>query len=142
MEEILELKELLIQGQLEDALILVEDLEEMGNKGISNNIRSYSKVLLLHLIKQQVENRTTKSWDASIENASAEIRYLNQRPKGKGNYLNSEELFEVITSAWKTAVNHASTEASEGIYEAKQIEQMVDKLAIINRACFLVLDQE
>lgn len=141
MEELLELKELLLHGEVESALMLVRDLEEMGKKGISNNIRSYSKVLLLHLIKQQVEHRTTKSWDTSIENSVTEIKYLNQRPKGKGTYLNGEELFEVITSAWMAAIRQASLEAAEGIYEARQIEQMVNSSKIIERA-FSKISQE
>ncbi|MBE9190009.1 hypothetical protein IQ230_06460 [Gloeocapsopsis crepidinum LEGE 06123] len=55
MEELLELKELLIHKDFEDAYALVEDvedLEEMGKRGFARNIRSYAKVLLLHLIKQ------------------------------------------------------------------------------------------
>lgn len=38
MEELLELKELLQHGQIEDALLLIDDLQEMGKKGIENNI--------------------------------------------------------------------------------------------------------
>jgi len=57
MEELLELKELLIHKDFEGTFALVEDLEEMGKKGIARNVRSYAKVLLLHLIEQQVERR-------------------------------------------------------------------------------------
>lgn len=126
MEELLELRELLIHGEVEKALLLVDDLEEMGKKGISNNIRSYAKVLLLHLIKQQVEKRTTKSWDTSIRNAVREILDINARPKGRGNYLNNEELYEVICSAYNSAIDAASLECFEGIYEVKQIQEMIN----------------
>jgi hypothetical protein len=138
MEELLELRELLLHGQIDDALILVEDLEEMGKKGISNNIRSYAKVLLLHLIKQQIEKRTTKSWDASIHNSIIEIKYLNQRPKNKGNYLNDEELHDAISSAWDGAITKASTEVSEGIYEVREIEQMVNFSELVEKAYGMV----
>ena len=43
----------------------MEDLEEMGRKSIIKTIRSYAVILLLHLIKQQAEKRTTCSWDVS-----------------------------------------------------------------------------
>jgi len=138
MEELLELKQLLRRGEVNEALLLVEDLEEMGKKGISNNIRSYAKLLLLHLIKQEIEHRTTKSWEASIENSVTEIKYLNQRPKGKGNYLNDEELHDAISEAWNGAVVKASTEVAEGVYETRQIKQMVDEVNLIERAYEMV----
>ena len=134
MEELLELKELLQHGQIEDALLLIDDLQEMGKKGIENNIQSFARVLLIHLIKQQVEQRTTKSWDVSISNAIERITYLNQRPKGRGNYLNDEELRDVIASAWNSAIRQASLEAAEGIYEVRQIEQMVNRSKLLLQA--------
>ncbi|ULP74217.1 hypothetical protein BDGGKGIB_03880 [Nodularia sphaerocarpa UHCC 0038] len=68
MEEILTLKSLLLQGKITEALVIVEELEEMSREDKINNIRNYAKVLLLHLIKQQAEHRTTRSWDVSIRN--------------------------------------------------------------------------
>ena len=140
MEELLELKQLLQHGEINSALELVDELEEMGRKGIASNIRSYFKVLLLHLIKQQIEKRSTKSWEASIHTSVAEIQYLNQRPKGKGVYLTNEELKEVAESAWNSAVVKASLEAMEGIYDARAIAAMVDKDEVTAQALVLVGD--
>ncbi|MEY3063642.1 MAG: hypothetical protein RLZZ532_434, partial [Cyanobacteriota bacterium] len=50
MEEILTLKELLLKGDIPGSLAIVEELEEMGRKDIVKTIRSYSIVLLIHLI--------------------------------------------------------------------------------------------
>lgn len=138
MEELLELKELLIHKDFEGAYALVEDLEEMGKKGVARNVRFYAKVLLLHLIKQQVEQRTTKSWDISIRNSLREIKDLNTRPSGKGTYLNNEELREVIAGAVDSAIDQASIEAAEGIYEARQIEQKIDRNELVKRAIALI----
>ena len=63
MEELLTLRELLIKGDMSGALAIVDELEEMSRDDKINNIRSYAVVLLMHLIKQQAENRTTRSWD-------------------------------------------------------------------------------
>lgn len=131
MEELLELKKLLHQGDVESALVVVDELEEMGKKGIARNIRSFAIILLLHLIKQQVEKRTTKSWDASIRNCIREIRDINARPKGKGYYLDDEELASAIASAWDNAVDRAALEAAEGIYDSRTIEEMVDKAELL-----------
>ena len=68
MEEILTLKELLHQGKVSEALVIVEELEEMSKSDKINKIFSYGIILLLHLIKQVAENRTTKSWESSIRN--------------------------------------------------------------------------
>lgn len=81
MEEILELKELLHKGRVVEALRVVEELEEMGKKEIIKTICSYAIILLLHLIKQQAENRTTRSWDVSIRNSVREILFENKRRK-------------------------------------------------------------
>ncbi|MBE9109141.1 hypothetical protein IQ273_06865 [Nodosilinea sp. LEGE 07298] len=54
MEELLELKDRPLQGDIPGALIIVEDLEEMSRDDKTNNIRNHAKVLLLHLIKQRV----------------------------------------------------------------------------------------
>ncbi|MFN7659919.1 MAG: DUF29 family protein, partial [Dolichospermum sp.] len=68
MEELLTLRELLLKGDMTGALAIVDELEEMSRDDKINNIRSYAVILLIHLIKQKAENRTTKSWELSIRN--------------------------------------------------------------------------
>ncbi|EAW37627.1 DUF29 family protein [Lyngbya sp. PCC 8106] len=138
MEEILELKELLLKGDIKGSLTLVDELEEMGRKDIINNIRSYAVILLLHLIKQQAENRTTRSWDVSIRNSVLEIQDLNERPKSKGVYLNSEELRGILEKAYPQAVNKASLEVEEGRYDSRELEQKVNQIEILNQAINLI----
>ena len=96
MEEILTLKELLLKGDIPGSLAIVEELEEMGRKDIVKTIRSYSIVLLIHLIKRQVEKRTTRSWDVSIRNSIREIQQENKRRKSGGYYLDHQELMETL----------------------------------------------
>lgn len=138
MEELLEIKEFLRHGQIEAALELVYELEEMGKKGLGRNIRSYAKVLLLHLIKREVEERSTKSWDASIRNAIREIRDLNTRPKSRGTYFNDEELEEIMRSALPSAVEQASLEAAEGLYSVKEILERISGFDLISHAMLLI----
>lgn len=138
MEELLELKELLQHREIDKALLLVEDLEEMGKKGIARNIRSYAVILLLHLIKQQVEQRTTKSWSTSIRNSIREIQDLNARPQAKGFYLTAEELKELVEAAWDSAIDKAALEAAEGIYNFRQLEELVNKTELIEQALVLI----
>ena len=139
MEEILELKELLLKGDLKASLAIVEELEEMSKKDIIKTIRSYAIILLLHLIKQQAENRTTRSWDISIRNSILEIQDENKRPKSVGFYLPPEELREVLESAYRVAINKASLEVEEGRYETEELEKLVNKGEMIDRALSLIL---
>ncbi len=66
MEELFELKDLLLAENIDDALFLVEELTEMSKDDKLNKIFSFGKILLLHLIKQGVEKRKTRSRDLSI----------------------------------------------------------------------------
>lgn len=142
MEELLELKELLLKGDVKASLAIVEELEEMGRKDIIKTIRSYAVILLLHLIKQEVEQRTTRSWDVSIRNSVLEIQEENKRPRSGGCYLSSEELNSVLETAYQQAINKASLEVNEGIYEPRELQKMANKEEIIARALEAILSLE
>ncbi len=138
MEELLTLKSLLLKGDIPGSLAIVEELEEMSKKDIIKTIRSYAVILLLNLIKQQAENRTTRSWDISIRNSVLEIQEENKRPKSAGFYLPLEELFMVLETAYRQAINKACLEVEEGRYEPKELSQLVNQEAIINQAMTLI----
>lgn len=141
MEELLELKQLLYQGNIPDALLLVEELEEMSKSDKINKIFSYSIIVLLHLIKQKCENRTTRSWDVSIRNSVKQIQRSNKRHKTKGNYLTNDELKETLEDAFESALDEASLEAFGGIYSAEKLAEMVNKEELINLALDLINQQ-
>ena len=141
MEELLILKKLLLKGDIPGSLAIVEELEEMSRKDIIKTIRSYSVILLLHLIKQQAENRTTRSWDVSIRNSVLEIQEENKRPRGAGFYLPLEELRTVIETAYRQAINKASLEVEEGRYESKELSELVNRDEIIDRGMALILSE-
>ncbi|MCT7983231.1 DUF29 domain-containing protein [Laspinema sp. A4] len=138
MEELLELKEKLLKGDIQGSLELVEELTEMGRKDIIKTIRSYAVILLLHLIKQQVENRSTRSWDVSIRNSVREIQWENKRRKAGGYYLNREELLETVEEAYTNALDEASLEVEEGRYEVRELAEKVNRVEIIDRALGLI----
>lgn len=142
MEELLELKHLLLKGDIQGSLAIVEELEEMSKNDIINNIISYAVILLLHLIKQQVEKRTTRSWDVSIRNSVLKIQGLNKRRKAGGVYLAPEELRLALEEAYAQAINEASLEVKEGRYEPTELEQLVNREEILHRALALIVPQE
>ncbi|MCE2906886.1 MAG: DUF29 domain-containing protein [Anabaena sp. CoA2_C59] len=140
MEELLELKNLLISGNIADALLLVEEMTEMSKDDKLNKIISFGIILLLHLIKQQAEKRTTKSWEISIRNSVRQIQRANKRRKVNGNYLTETELQETLEDAYQSALDQASLEAFENRYEADEIATMIDRNTIINQAFTLILE--
>jgi hypothetical protein len=139
MEELLELKQFLVGGNIDDALLLVEEMTEMSKDDKLNRISSFAKILLLHLIKRQAEGRTTRSWDASIENAIYEIQKTNRRRKAGGNYLIEEEMREAIADAYRVALSGAAAVSFGGCYTVIQLSEMIDRTEIINSAMELIL---
>ena len=138
MEELLELKALLLKGDIKGSLAIVEELEDMSKNGIISTIRSYAVILLLHLIKQQAENRTTRSWDVSIRNSVREIQRQNKRRNAAGYYLSDEELTDTLNDAYLNALDAASLEVEAACYQSEQIEALIDKNKLISAAFLLI----
>lgn len=141
MEELLELEGLLKSGNISGALLLVEDMIEMSKDDKLNKIFSYGKILLLHLIKQAAEERTTRSWELSIANAVKEIQRTNQRRQSGGTYFTPAQLQETLADGYELALKGAAKEAFEGKYEANELAAMVEKEAILIQAVSLILGQ-
>ena len=138
MEELLELKALLLKGDIKGSLAIVEDLEDMSKNGTISTIRGYAVILLLHLIKQQAENRTTRSWDVSIRNSVREIQRQNKRRKAAGYYLSDEELTDTLNDAYLNALDAASLEVESGRYQSEKLEAIIDKNKLISDAFLLI----
>lgn len=142
MEELLEIRELLLANRVTDALQLVEEMTEMSKDDKLNKIFSFGIILLIHLIKQAAEGRSTRLWETSILNAVKQIQRTNQRRKAGGTYLTPDELRETLEDAYESALRQAALEAFEGRYEAVELGQMVERNALIDRAVALILAPE
>jgi len=142
MEELRELRDLVISGNLEGALSLIDELEEMSKEDKINKIYSYCILLLVHIIKQQAEKRTTNSWDVSIRNAANGINRINKRRKTGGYYLDKRELEEILLEAYDRALDNAALEAFGGIYNKSTLENMVERDLIIKNGLDIIVDRE
>ncbi len=131
MEEILELKDCLLDRQYDRAFAIVEDLEAMGRQDKINNLESFLVILLIHLIKIQVEKRVTRSWKNSIGNSLLAIQKRN-RLGNKSHYIKQDEWDENILNCQFEAVLGAAKEIFEGI-DYQELEKLVDfeKLTIV-----------
>jgi mannose/cellobiose epimerase-like protein (N-acyl-D-glucosamine 2-epimerase family) len=142
MEELLELRTLLMGGHISEALLLVEEMTEMSKDDKINKISSYAKVLLLHLIKRSAEQRSTRSWELSIKNAVNEIQKTNRRRKAGGTYLDQGDLLDALRDMYNISLELAAAEAFGGHYESVELGAMVDREGIIQEAITLILKNE
>ncbi|WP_019505791.1 DUF29 family protein [Pleurocapsa sp. PCC 7319] len=138
MEELITLRKYIEEKNYIKALELVGELEEMSKEDKLNKIYSYAVILLVHLIKQQAEKRTTRSWGVSINNSVREIKRTNKRRKSGGYYANEDELIETINEAFEAAIERAALEAFEGIYDGNELRQMIDVEQVKKSALTLI----
>lgn len=134
MFELEELRTKIEQQDYVGALQIVDELEEMSREDKLNKIYSYAVILLLHLIKQSAEQRSTTSWERSILNSIDRISRTNKKRKSGGCYIQEEELKEIIEEAYPKALREAAYEAFEGKLSTVKLGKMVQRNCIINNA--------
>jgi hypothetical protein len=138
MDEILELRACMESGRYDDALLIIDEMEEMAKDDKLNKIYSYAVVLLIHLVKQRAEQRTTRSWDLSIRNAVRAVHRVNKRHKAGGYYASADNVRAILAEAFDEALGTAAQEAFEGRYEADELAAMLDQQAILDEAFSLI----
>jgi hypothetical protein len=134
MDELAELRTLIETGRIAEALLLVDELEEMSREDKINKISSYMRILLIHLIKQQAEQRRTRSWEVSIKESVRQINRTNSRRKAVGVYLSREELRDELEDVYDLALERAALEAFGGVYAVEDIATRVSRTQIIEEA--------
>ncbi len=130
-QELIDLRNSILEGRYADALSIVDELDGMSKQAILRNIRSFLIRLMIHLIKNQVEQRLTNSWAASIANSIGEIKKLNLKDNQKSYYINSDEWEPFLAEELELAIRPASLEVMEGRYSRSQLAQMLDKNQLI-----------
>lgn len=138
MEELLEMRQLMEAGRYPEALTLLGELEEMARDDKVTKVESFLSVLLLHLIKQAAEQRTTHSWEVSIKNALDAILLSNKRRKAGGYYLDAADLREAMEEIYPTALRRATLEAFEGKLNEQELSDKVNQEALFQQASSLL----
>ena len=130
-QELIELRASILEGRYEDALDIVDELEAMSKKSILRNIMSFLIRLMIHLIKNQLEQRLTNSWIASISNSVIEIQSLNLKDNGKSYYIKQDEWQSYLVEAIERAIRPASVEVMEGKLKASKISDQINRQYLI-----------
>ncbi len=142
MEELEALRKMVEDHDYSAALTLIDEMDEMAKDDKIVKIQAYIKILLIHLIKQNAEKQTNKSWTRSIENALDGIFESNKRRSAKGFYLKPIEIEEAISERFNKSLKDASQEAFGGAYPVKVLSEMIDSEAIKKEALDLILNYE
>jgi hypothetical protein len=139
MDELIELRAHIEQGRYAEALVLIGEMEEMSRDEKINKVESFLHILLLHLIKQHAEKRSTRSWEVSIKNAVDGVKRINKRRKAGGYYLTRDELREGIDEIYLASLRQASLEAFEGRYSDTELATKISEDGVKEEALRMVL---
>ncbi len=125
-QELMELRQCINEGRYQEALEIVDELEGMSKKAILEKIQSFLVRLLIHLIKNQVEQRLTNSWAVSIRDSILKIQSLNVKENHKSYYIKETEWEDSLEEAFDDAIFAASVEVFAGKYNPFQLEEKVN----------------
>jgi hypothetical protein len=133
-EELEQLRQYLETGQLDAAFGLLDAMDEMSRDDKLHKIQSYMHILLIHLIKQAAEHRTTPSWDRTIRNALFWIPRINRRRKAGGWYIPADDLQEALADVYEHALDSAAAEALGGEHTTASLGVLVDRDRVLAQA--------
>jgi len=138
-EELEQLRQYLETGQLDAAFGLLDEMDEMSRDDKIHKIQSYMHVLLVHLIKQAAERRTTASWDRSIRNALFWIPRINRRRKAGGWYIAAEDLQDALNDVYEHALDSAAAETLGGEHTADSLAPLVERDQLLTQAYEMIV---
>ncbi|MFM6009793.1 MAG: DUF29 family protein [Dolichospermum sp.] len=133
-QELIDLRNSIIEKRYTDALAIVDELEGMSKQAILRNIQAFLRILLIHLIKNQIEQRLTNSWVASIRNSLVEIKKINLKENKKSYYINQNEWDSWLEDEIELAIADASLEVFGGMYNEFQLAELVNRIEVISIA--------
>ena len=134
IQELEDFKNSILEQPYEDALALIYELDGMSRQTKINVIESFVIRMLIHLIKNQLEQRLTNSWAASIRDSLIEIKKINLQDNRKSYYINQDQWQTIWEEGIEIAISDASLEVFDGIYTPFQLLDMVDKNQVIKIA--------
>jgi Domain of unknown function DUF29 len=130
-QELIDLRKNILAGRYTEALELLDELDGMSRKAILRNIKSFLVRMLVHLIKNHIEQRLTNSWVASISDSLLQIQDLNLQDNKTAYYITVNEWNEMLEAAFSAAIRPASVEVLGGKLRPAQLAERVNKTEIL-----------
>jgi hypothetical protein len=113
---------------------VLDEMEAMSQEDKINRVRSYLVVLLMHMIKESIEQRTTRSWQNSPRLALHQIEHHNKRRKAGGYYVPAEDMPQLVAAAMETAIIASSTEVLDRTLSPEEVEERIDRGVLVAQA--------
>lgn len=126
-QELIDLRTSILEGRYDDALVIIDELEGMSRQATLRTIESFLVRLLVHLIKNQIEQRLTNSWIASISDSIVQISKLNIKDNKTSYYIKLDDWQPYLEEAVERAICPASVEIINGNLKPKQVSDRVDR---------------
>jgi len=133
-QELIDLRTSILEGRYADALAIVDELQGMSKQAILRHIESFLVKVLIHLIKNQIEQRLSNSWVASISDSLRQIQKLNLKENKSYYYIKQDEWEPFLEEAIEAPIRPASVEVVDGAYNSFQLSELVDRTEIIMTA--------
>ena len=133
-QELIELRQSILEGRYDDALSIIDDLEDMGKQAILRRIEAFLVRLYIHLIKNQIEQRLTNSWIASISDSIIQIAKLNIKDNKKSSYIKVDDWQEYLEEALVMAIRPASAEIFDCTLKSSQVVQRLNQETLLDVA--------
>lgn len=130
-QELTDLRNSILEERYQDALEIVDELEGMSKQAILRNIQSFIDRMLIHLIKNQVEQRLTNSWVASISDSLVQIKRLNLKDNKTFYYVKNDEWESLVEEGIANAIRPASVEVLNGRLKPAQLSERLDRTQLI-----------
>lgn len=130
-QELTDLRNSILEGRYDDALSIVDELESMSKEDKINKITSYLVRIMIHLIKNQIEQRLTNSWAASISDSLLQIKKTNLKDNKTSYYIKQNEWQEMLEEAIEAAILPASVEVQGGTIKDDVLAGMIDRYQLI-----------
>lgn len=127
IQELTDLKKSILEERYQDALLIINELEDMGKQAILRNLESFLVRLFIHLIKNQVEKRLTNSWIASISDSIIQIKKLNLKDNKNSYYIQADQWQSHLEEAIEQAIRPASIEVLGGSLKSTQLSIIIDR---------------
>ncbi|MBW4613700.1 MAG: DUF29 family protein [Desmonostoc vinosum HA7617-LM4] len=131
-QELIDLKQSILEGRYHDALEIIDDLEEMSKQATLRKIEAFLVRLCIHLMKNQIEQRLTNSGIASISDSVIQIAKLNVKSNQKSYFIQADEWQEYLEEAIEIAIRPASVEIFEGSLKPSQVSQRLNREVLID----------
>ena len=90
------------------------------------------------MFKNQIEERLTNSWAASIRGSIREIQKLNLKDNKKSYYIQQDEWQTWLEDSLEDAIRDASVEVMNGTYTPFKLSEIVERDSILMRAQILL----